>query len=128
MSLLPDPTLSAASGRRHSRFPLEGQVRIYSGSAMWQAQLVDLAIRGALVSRPSGFDGLIGNRYRLDVRLEGGPMIAMAVSLARIDAAVAGFNCERIDLDSFLRLKRTIELNLGNAELLNRELSSLGMP
>jgi len=126
MSSPPDSSASAASGRRHSRFPLEGQVRIYSGSAMWQAQLVDLAIRGALVSRPLGFDGLIGSRYRLDVRLEGGPMIAMAVSLARLDAAVAGFNCERIDLDSFLRLKRTIELNLGNAELLNRELSSLG--
>jgi len=117
---------TSANGRRHSRFPLEGLVRIYSGSAMWQAQLMDLAIRGALVSRPQGFDGLIGSRYRLDVRLEGGPMIAMAVSLARLDNVVAGFNCERIDLDSFLRLKRTIELNLGNAELLNRELSSLG--
>lgn len=125
MSSFSDPT---ASGRRHSRFPLEGLVRIYSGSAMWQAQLVDLAIRGALVSRPLGFDGVIGNRYRLDVRLEGGPMIAMAVSLARLENTVVGFNCERIDLDSFLRLKRTIELNLGNAELLNRELSSLGTP
>jgi hypothetical protein len=121
------PTAPEANGRRrHSRFPLEGSVRIYSGSAMWQANLVDLAIRGALVSRPAGFDGQPGSRYRLDVRLEGGPMIAMAVSLARIDPDVLGFTCERIDLDSFLRLKRTIELNLGNAELLNRELSALG--
>lgn len=128
MSSFSDSAASTANGRRHCRFPLEGLVRIYSGSAMWQAQLVDLAIRGALVSRPPGFDGLIGNRYRLDVRLEGGPMIAMAVSLARLESTVVGFNCERIDLDSFLRLKRTIELNLGNAELLNRELSSLGTP
>jgi hypothetical protein len=126
MSHAPPMPDTAENGRRHSRFPLEGLVRIYSGSAMWQAQLMDLAIRGALVSRPQGFDGLIGSRYRLDVRLEGGPMIAMAVSLARLDNRVAGFNCERIDLDSFLRLKRTIELNLGNAELLNRELSALG--
>jgi hypothetical protein len=126
MSHAPPMPDTVENGRRHSRFPLEGLVRIYSGSAMWQAQLMDLAIRGALVSRPPGFDGLIGSRYRLDVRLEGGPMIAMAVSLARLDNRVAGFNCERIDLDSFLRLKRTIELNLGNAELLNRELSALG--
>ena len=54
-------------------------------------------------------------------------MIAMAVSLVRLDDVAIGFSCERIDLDSFLRLKRTIELNLGNAELLNRELSALGM-
>ncbi|SDD95451.1 PilZ domain-containing protein [Aquimonas voraii] len=126
MSSLPAST-RADHGRRHSRFPIEGAVRIYSGSAMWQSQLIDLAIRGALVSRPLGFDGRIGNRYRLDVRLEGGPMIAMAVSLARLDNVAAGFSCERIDLDSFLRLKRTIELNLGNAELLNRELSALGV-
>jgi hypothetical protein len=121
------PTATEAPGRRrHSRFPLEGSVRIYSGSAMWQANLLDLAIRGALVSRPNGFDSRVGSRYRLDVRLEGGPMIAMAVSLAWLDGDVLGFTCERIDLDSFLRLKRTIELNLGNAELLNRELSALG--
>lgn len=120
-------SIHADHGRRHSRFPIEGSVRIYSGSAMWQAQLIDLAIRGALVSRPSGFDGRIGSRYRLDVRLEGGPMIAMAVSLVRLDDVAIGFSCERIDLDSFLRLKRTIELNLGNAELLNRELSALGV-
>jgi hypothetical protein len=115
-----------ATRRRYSRFPLEGSVRIYSGSAMWTAELVDLAIRGALVSRPDGFVAATGSRYRLDVRLEGGPIIGMAVSLAHLGADTLGFICERIDLDSFLRLKRTIELNLGNAELLNRELSSLG--
>lgn len=114
--------------RRYCRFPLEGRVRIYSGSAMWETSLLDLAMRGALVERPAGFEGSVGSRYRLDVRLEGGPMIAMAVSLAHLDEQYAGFSCERIDLDSFLRLKRTIELNLGNAELLNRELSSLGGP
>jgi hypothetical protein len=118
----------AGSRRRYSRFPLEGSVRIYSGSAMWHTLLIDLAMRGALVGRPEGFDGAVGSRYRLDLRLEGGPMIGMAVSLARLEPDALGFSCERIDLDSFLRLKRTIELNLGNARLLNRELSALGTP
>ncbi|MCG6117246.1 MAG: PilZ domain-containing protein [Aquimonas sp.] len=112
--------------RRYSRFPLEGSVRIYSGSAMWQATLIDLSIRGALVSRPQGFEASPANRFRLDLRLEGGPMIGMAVSLSRLEPEALAFSCERIDLDSFLRLKRAIELNLGNAGLLSRELSVLG--
>lgn len=112
--------------RRFHRFPVEGAVRLYSGSAMWSTQLIDMSLRGALVYRPDDWDGSIGNRYRLDVRLEGGPIIGMAVSLARITVEDLGFDCQKIDLDSFSRLKRLIELNIGNTEILNRELSSLG--
>jgi hypothetical protein len=121
-------TAADANGgqRRYSRFPLEGSVRIYSGSAMWHANLIDLSIRGALVTRPEGFQASPASRFRLDLRLEGGPIIGMAVSLSRLEPQALAFNCERIDLDSFLRLKRTIELNLGNASLLSRELEALG--
>ena len=119
-------TDALGGSRRYSRFPLEGSVRIYSGSAMWAASLIDLSIRGALVTRPQAFEAAPGGRFRLDLRLEGGPIIGMAVSLSRLEPQALAFSCERIDLDSFLRLKRTIELNLGNANLLSRELSSLG--
>jgi len=37
-----------------------------------------------------------------------------------------GFRWDRIDLDSFAQLKRLVELNLGDPDLLNRELSALG--
>jgi hypothetical protein len=37
-----------------------------------------------------------------------------------------GYRWEKIDLDSFSQLKRLVELNLGDPELLNRELSALG--
>lgn len=112
--------------RRHRRFGLEGTVRLYSPSTMWNARLIDLSLRGALLERPDGFDGTVGTRYRLDVRLDGGVMIAMGATLARADAARLGFNCEKIDLDSFAHLKRLVELNLGNADILNRELCDLG--
>lgn len=113
--------------RRFHRFPIEGMVKLYSGSAMWATTLVDLSMRGVLVERPTDWIGDLGSRYRLDLRLEGGVMIAMGVELARIANGHLGFACLKIDLDSFSRLKRLVELNLGNTGILNRELSALGV-
>lgn len=113
--------------RRFHRFPVEGSVRLYSGNAMWNTRLVDLSLSGVLVEPPEQWDGVIGNRYRLDVRLEGGVMIGMGVELARIEKDIGlGFNCIKIDLGSFAQLKRLIELNLGNHKALQHELSVLG--
>ncbi len=112
--------------RRFSRFPVEGRVRLYSGSQMWSTTLIDMSLRGVLVERPADWTGELGSRYRLDVRLEGGVMIGMGVELARVANGHLGFGCQKIDLDSFARLKRLVELNLGNTMILNRELSTLG--
>jgi hypothetical protein len=112
--------------RRFRRFPVEGSVKLYSGSAMWSTTLIDMSLRGVLVERPADWTGEMGSRYRVDVRLEGGVMIAMGVELSRVANGHLGFACQKIDLDSFARLKRLIELNLGNTEILNRELSALG--
>ena len=112
--------------RRFRRFPVEGTVRLYSGSAMWTTTLVDMSLRGVLVECPPDWKGDLGSRYRVDLRLEGGVMIGMGVELSRIAGGQLGFNCLKIDLDSFSRLKRLIELNLGNTEILNRELAVLG--
>lgn len=124
-----DPTLepvSDASQRRFHRFPIDGSVRLYSGTAMWNTRLIDLSLSGVLVEPPRDWQGKIGHRFRLDLRLEGGILIAMGVELARVDAAGLGFACSKIDMGSFTQLKRLIELNLGNAEVLRRELSELG--
>lgn len=112
--------------RRFSRFPIEGSVTLYSAHAMWATHLVDMSLRGVLVEAPAGWAGDIGSRYRLDLRLEGGVMIGMGVELARVDNGHLAFACQKIDLDSFARLKRLVELNLGNTEILNRELAVLG--
>jgi hypothetical protein len=113
--------------RRFHRFPIGGIVRLYSGSAMWTTELVDLSMRGVLVEKPDSWTGAPGSRFRLDLRLEGGLVIGMGVELMRqVDGRLA-FSCTKIDLDSFTRLKRFVELNLGNTDVLNRELSALGV-
>lgn len=122
-----DPPLdTGAAARRFRRFPVEGSVKLYSGTTMWNSRLIDMSLRGVLVERPADWTGAPGSRYRLDLRLDGGVMIGMGVELARIIDGNLGFNCVKIDLNSFAQLKRLIELNLGNTESLGRELSSLG--
>lgn len=111
--------------RRFRRFPIAGSVRLYSGSQMWQTELIDLSLRGVLVSIPEDWSGTPGSRFRLDVRMEGGLVIGMGVELVRIREHDLAFSCQKIDLDSFTRLKRLVELNVGNAEVLNRELTVL---
>ena len=112
-------------GRRFHRFPVEGSVRLFSQKAMWTSELIDLSLRGCMISRPADFDGESGSRYRVDIRLAGGVMIGMACSLARAHNGSLAFACEKIDLDSFSKLKRLVEINLGNTEVLYRELAEL---
>lgn len=118
---------SAEPGHAFRHFRLEGTVRLYSGTTMWNSSLIDLSLKGVLIERPADWvPAGKGSRYRLDLRLEGGIMIGMGATLADDNGQRLAFECNKIDLNSFAQLKRLIELNLGNAELLNREISALG--
>jgi hypothetical protein len=50
----------------------------------------------------------------------------MDVTVAHCESEHVGFHCDHIDIDSITHLRRLVELNLGDPELLERELSALG--
>lgn len=50
----------------------------------------------------------------------------MEVVLTRTQPQSLGFVCRHIDLDSISHLRRLVELNLGDEQLLERELAALG--
>ena len=50
----------------------------------------------------------------------------MDVEIAHRENDELGLNCKDIDVDSITHLRRLVELNLGDPELLERELSALG--
>ncbi len=120
------PQGSGAERRRFHRFSFEGTVRLYSGTAMWETKLVDISLKGVLIERPLNWNGKVGGSYRMDLRINNSVIISMGVTTAHIMPHRLGFKWEKIDLDSFAQLKRLVELNLGDPEILNRELSSLG--
>lgn len=114
------------AGRRFTRFPFDGQARLFSSTAVWDTAVIDLSLRGMLIRRPEQFDGRIGANYRIELRLAGTAIITMAVTLANQGESSLGLRAEHLDWNSFLHLKRLIELNLGDSDSLYRELSALG--
>jgi PilZ domain len=112
--------------RRFHRFDIEGTVRLYSDKAMWETKLVDVSLKGVLIERPKDWNGKVGGTFRMDLRIEGSVIISMGVTTAHLMPHRVGFQWQKIDLDSFTQLKRLVELNLGDATMLNRELSALG--
>jgi hypothetical protein len=49
----------------------------------------------------------------------------MSGSIVHLDRQHVGIACDSMDLTSLTRLRRLIELNTGDAELMDRELSHL---
>jgi hypothetical protein len=121
LSVVPAPE----NRRKYRRIVFDGDARLYSDRAMWQAKLLDISLRGAMIARPDGWDGQRGKTQRLELRLAAGLIISVTATIARAGHNVIGYRFERMDFDSFIRLKRLIELNLGDAELLRHELVSL---
>ena len=123
---MPTQTADAPNRRRFQRFHFEGTVKLYSDKAMWESKLVDISLKGVLIERPVEWNGKVGSRYRMDLRINNSVIISMGVTAAHIMPHRVGFEWQKIDLDSFAELKRLVELNLGDPAILNRELSALG--
>lgn len=112
--------------RRFTRIDFEADVKLYSTGAMWDTTVMDISLKGVLCSRPKDWDARMGKSYRLEMRLPGGSRISMNATAANANASSIGFEWSKIDFDSFTHLKRLIELNIGDPELMNRELTALG--
>ncbi|MEI8326172.1 MAG: PilZ domain-containing protein, partial [Betaproteobacteria bacterium] len=56
---------------------------------------------------------------------ETGDKIIMKGVVAHLDGPRIGLECQHIDVDSLTNLRRLVELNLGDASLVDRELAHL---
>jgi len=117
---------SSDNKRRFSRVDFNTSTLISNDNHHWQSELVDISLKGALVNLPEGWAGKIGDEYKVTVILkEDEVAINMSATVAHIQDNHIGFRCEHIDFSSITHLRRLMELNLGDAELVNRELSML---
>ena len=112
--------------RRFSRIPFDVPATLGLEQQTWETGLIDISLHGALIKMPADFEPAADGQYQLAVHLEGGPDIRMDVSVAHHENEELGLRCDDIDVDSITCLRRLVELNLGDPELLERELSALG--
>ncbi len=112
--------------RRFSRIPFDSKVIVTGDEREWQCQLLDISLKGALIQRPEDWPRAVGEPFTISIQLgDEKSIIYMQVTSAHEDKEHIGFRCDHIGLDSMSHLRRLVELNLGEPDLLHRELSAL---
>jgi len=100
---------------------------ITAGDSSWQTQLIDICLNGALLARPKEWTPSVGSECRVDIRLNEDAVITMAQAfVAHCENDRVGVRSAIMDVESISHLRRLVELNLGDPELVHRELAELG--
>ena len=90
------------------------------------AELIDISFKGILVKKPNDWQGKDGAQYSVNLQLAGHEIeLNLEVIAVHIEENCIGFKTEHMDIDTATHLRRLVELNLGNEDLLERELSEL---
>ena len=112
--------------RHFSRVPFGAEVLLHLHDRTLNVHLIDIALKGALV-RTDTLQALVPEeKCRLVLPLtDGGDAIIMAGKIVHLEGQHVGIECQDIDIGSLTQLRRLIELNTGDADLMSRELSQL---
>ncbi len=112
--------------RRFSRITFHRPVELDLPTARASCELLDVSFKGALVEVPAGFPANPGGKCTLAIHLDAGDaVIRMEGEIVHREGNTAGVRCTEIDLESISHLRRLVELNVGDDDILHRELSAL---
>jgi hypothetical protein len=112
--------------RRFSRISFHRPAALVVGGTRATCELLDVSLKGALVEASPALHARIGEPCSLAIRLDAGDAtIRMEGEIAHRRGVQLGIRCREIDLESIAHLRRLVELNLGDEDLVNRELAAL---
>lgn len=112
--------------RHHSRIAFHTPARLVLNDKSIDVVVLDISLKGALIELPANESVGQDATGALHVILtEMDDQISMSIRVAHSEGRHAGLLCLAIDIDSVTHLRRLVELNLGDPELLERELSAL---
>jgi hypothetical protein len=112
--------------RRFSRILFSSNAKLICAGREFATEILDLSLRGALVKKPNDWDLADGTEMILQFQLNDSELtLEMETKVAHSQQENLGLRCERIDIESASHLRRLLELNIGDADLLSRELSEL---
>lgn len=119
-------SLPPGERRRFTRVGFDAKALIDVGGESVDTELIDISFKGALVTLPAA--GLPSNSGRATLKIRG-PNDSFEI---RAQVGIAHARHERlalliteIDLESMTHLRRLIELNTGDEDMVHRELSAL---
>jgi len=112
--------------RQFFRVAFDAKAELITLQQHLHVHVLDLSLKGALLRLPVGSQQESGSPCLLRVQLGGTETsIAMAGEVAHVEGDRVGVICRSIDLESITHLRRLIEMNLGDAALLERDLKTL---
>lgn len=86
----------------------------------------DISLDGALITTVKSEHSLKGKLGTLNFHLsDNESQVTMHIAIVHENDDETGLQCNAIDIDSVTHLRRLVELNLGDSEQLNKELSQL---
>lgn len=112
--------------RNFNRVVFSTQAELSTAINTWTTEILDLSLKGALLSTPVDFNHESDAAFTLNFKLEGlDRSITMQGQIRHADEHFLGFQCDSIDIDSVTELRRLIELNLSDETLLQLDLEAL---
>lgn len=105
-------------------FSINAEVEIEGNT--YPISIHDISLNGALVTAIDSEHSLKGKLGTLNFLLSDNESeVTMNIAIVHEEKNETGLQCNAIDIDSVTHLRRLIELNLGDSDQLNKELSQL---
>jgi len=105
-------------------FSIDAQLEIEEQS--YPVNIHDISLNGALVSAPDKVEDIKHKLGLLTFSLAGNDaQVSMHIAVVHLEPGEIGLQCNAIDIESVTHLRRLVELNLGDENQLNKELSQL---
>ncbi|MDR2688440.1 MAG: PilZ domain-containing protein [Azoarcus sp.] len=111
--------------RHYSRIRFRGNARFQTGINQWACEILDVSLRGALLDADLPPEIALDTPCLLEMILSDDTCVRMSGRLVHRAGRQIGMACDETDLDSLCHLRRLLALNLGNADLLEREFAEL---
>ena len=112
--------------RRFSRITFHRPARFTTAATTSMCAVIDVSLKGALLEIAPGIAASQDMPCSVVIQLDQGEsIIHMDGEVAHREGPRVGVRCTAIDLESIGHLRRVVELNLGDEELLHRELATL---
>jgi len=113
--------------RHFNRFFHDAKTQLDVNGECFEGQLLDISLKGCLIDLPDNWpDTGPEQTVNITVLLAETITISGQATLSHIHPGHrAGFTFDSMDLDSITNLRRLVELNLGDSQILERELNAL---
>lgn len=113
------------NNRHFRRIPFEAQVTLHSATNVWTGELLDVAMKGAMIGMETSLPDTLGTEFKLCIALPGTPIsLEFQAELIHCDEMRYGFKFISENLETLTHLRKLIELNTGDAEATRSELSA----